>query len=148
MMWVELPLGKARSSLVLGSVLQKPQYNLLLLGPLLQGHGGYSHLESWFTLIHLDLGLNVFLFQLVLKVYSFHPSQGMGKGSCLQGVGDRAWMCARLYPHMSPLSTQSKAKEGKRREMAETIFIFYDQIPVQNVVESKNPKLNLVFKLL
>lgn len=57
-------------------------------------------------------------------------------------------MCARLYPHMSPLSTQSKAKEGKRREMAETIFIFYDQIPVQNVVESKNPKLNLVFKVV
>lgn len=73
-------------------------------------------------------------------MYFFHPSQGMGKGSCLQGFRDRAWKCARLYPHMSPLFAQSEAKEGKRREMAENIFIFYDQIPVQNAVESKNPK--------
>lgn len=70
----------------------------------------------------------------------------MGKGSCLQGVGDRAGMCAQLYPHMSPLFVQSEAKEGKkRREMAENIFIFYDQIPAQNAVESKNPKFEASF---
>lgn len=70
-------------------------------------------------------------------------AKGWLRGSCLQESEDRAWMCALLYPHMRPLLVWSGVKDGKRREMAGSNFILHDQVPTQNAMESKNPKLEL-----
>lgn len=63
-------------------------------------------------------------------------------------VGDRAWMCILLYPHVKPLLVCSGTKGGKRREMAGNNVTFHNQVLMQNVVESKSLNLNLAFQVV
>lgn len=57
-------------------------------------------------------------------------------------------MCARLYPHTSPLFVQSEAKEGKRREMLRTFSSSMIKFQCRMLWSLRILNLNLVFKVV